>query len=113
LPACEKALPSTVGKEAGFSLHAGVAARAHECDKVERLCRYVSRPPVAEPRLSLTSDGDIRYRLKTPYRDGTTHVIFQPARRRLRVMSVNTPQAPPSASFFGAVPLDERRELAW
>ena len=22
--------------------------------------------------------GDIRYRLKTPYRDGTTHVIFQP-----------------------------------
>jgi len=78
LPACEDDLPSTVGKEAGFSLHAGVAARAHERDKVERLCRYVSRPPVAESRLSLTSNGDIRYRLKTPYRDGTTHVIFQP-----------------------------------
>jgi hypothetical protein len=59
-------------------VHAGVAASAHERDKVERLCRYVSRPPVAEPRLSLTSNGDIRYRLKTPYRDGTTHVIFQP-----------------------------------
>ena len=70
-------------------MHAGVAARAHERDKVERLCRYVSRPPVAESRLSLTSDGDIRYRLKTPYREslphersecfgyGTTHVIFQ------------------------------------
>lgn len=55
-----------------------MAARAHERDKVERLCRYVSRPPVAESRLSLTSNGDIRYRLKTPYRDGTTHVIFQP-----------------------------------
>jgi len=55
-----------------------VAASAHERDKVERLCRYVSRPPVAESRLSLTSNGDIRYRLKTPYRDGTTHVIFQP-----------------------------------
>jgi ribosomal protein S27E len=78
LPACEDDLPGTVGKEAGFSLHAGVAARAHERDKVERLCRYVSRPPVAESRLSLTTNGDIRYRLKTPYRDGTTHVIFQP-----------------------------------
>lgn len=78
LPPCADDLPSTVGKEAGFSLHAGVAARAHERDKVERLCRYVSRPPVAESRLSLTSNGDIRYRLKTPYRDGTTHVIFQP-----------------------------------
>jgi ribosomal protein S27E len=78
LPACEDDIRSTVGREAGFSLHAGVAARAHERDKVERLCRYVSRPPVAESRLSLTSNGDIRYRLKTPYRDGTTHVIFQP-----------------------------------
>jgi len=76
--ACEDDLPSTVGKEAGFSLHAGMAARAHERDKVERLCRYFSRPPVAEPRLSLTSNGDIRYRLKTPYLDGTTHVVFQP-----------------------------------
>jgi len=28
--------------------------------------------------LSLTSQGKIRYELKTPYRDGTTHVIFEP-----------------------------------
>jgi hypothetical protein len=43
LPACEDDMLSTVGKKSGFSLHAGVAARAYECDKVERLCRYVSR----------------------------------------------------------------------
>ncbi len=29
-------------------------------------------------RLSLTRNGNVRYRLKTPYRDGTTHVIFEP-----------------------------------
>ena len=29
-------------------------------------------------RLSLTKQGKVRYRLKTPYRDGTTHVIFEP-----------------------------------
>ena len=51
---------------------------AHERDKLERLCRYVSRPPVAERRLSIAAHGNIRYRLKTPYRDGTTHVIFEP-----------------------------------
>jgi hypothetical protein len=28
--------------------------------------------------LSLTPNGNIRYQLKTPYRDGTTHVIFEP-----------------------------------
>ena len=27
---------------------------------------------------SLTAQGDIRYRLKTPYRDGTTDVVFEP-----------------------------------
>ncbi len=28
--------------------------------------------------LSLTPNGNVRYQLKTPYRDGTTHVIFEP-----------------------------------
>ena len=67
-----------VAKEAGFSLHAGVAAQAWERDKLERLCRYISRPAVSEKRLSQTSAGNIRYQLKTPYSDGTTHVIFNP-----------------------------------
>ena len=59
-------------------MNAGVAAQAWERDKLERLCRYISRPAVSEKRLSLTSAGNIRYQLKTPYRDGTTHVIFNP-----------------------------------
>jgi hypothetical protein len=67
-----------VAKEAGFSLHAGVAAQASERYKLERLCRYISRPAVSEKRLSLTSAGNIRYQLKTAYSDGTTHVIFEP-----------------------------------
>ncbi|MDH5502306.1 MAG: transposase, partial [Gammaproteobacteria bacterium] len=54
------------------------AAKASQRDKVERLARYVSRPPVATARLSLTRGGNVRYALKTPYRDGTTHVIFEP-----------------------------------
>ena len=80
LPACdpEDQFGETVGKVAGFSLHAGVAAKAHERNKLERLCRYISRPAVSEKRLSLTRGGDVRYQLKTPYRDGTTHVIFEP-----------------------------------
>ena len=67
-----------VGHVAGFSLHAGVAAKANQRDKLERLCRYVTRPAIAERRLSLTKQGKVRYELKTPYRDGTTHVIFEP-----------------------------------
>ncbi len=38
----------------------------------------ISRPAVSEKRLSLNPNGNVRYQLKTPYRDGTTHVIFEP-----------------------------------
>ena len=78
LPGSGEPFDDGIGKVAGFSLHAGVAARADERKKLERLCRYVSRPAVSEKRLSLTPNGNIRYQLKTPYRDGTTHVIFEP-----------------------------------
>ena len=33
---------------------------------------------IAEPRLSLTPSGNVRYQLNTPYRNGTMHVIFEP-----------------------------------
>ena len=78
LPSCNEPFDDAVGKVAGFSLHAGVAARADERKKLERLCRYIARPPVSEKRLSLLTNGNVRYELKTPYRDGTTHVIFEP-----------------------------------
>ena len=78
LPGVEEHFSGSAGQAAGFSLHAGVAVKANERDKLERLCHYITRPAVSEKRLSLTKDGDVRYELKTPYRDGTTHVIFEP-----------------------------------
>ena len=78
LPASEEPFDDPVGQVSGFSLHAGVAAKAHQRQKLERLCRYISRPAVSEQRLSLAPNGNVRYQLKTPYRDGTTHVIFEP-----------------------------------
>jgi hypothetical protein len=79
LPDCgNDPFAATLGKAAGFSLHAGVAARANERDKLERLCRYIARPAVSTQRLSMTRNGQVRYELKTPYANGTTHVIFEP-----------------------------------
>lgn len=78
LPAEPDAPRPEVAESSGFSLHAGIAAKASPRDKIERLARYVSRPPVATERLSLTQGGNVRYALKTPHRDGTTHMIFEP-----------------------------------
>jgi hypothetical protein len=71
LLASDEPFDDRVGKVAGFSLHAGVAAKADERKKLERLCRYTSRLAVSEQHLSLTPNGNIRYQLNTPYRDST------------------------------------------
>jgi hypothetical protein len=46
-----------VAKVSGFSLHAGVAAEAHKRYKLERLCRYITRPALSEQCISLTTQG--------------------------------------------------------
>jgi hypothetical protein len=62
----------------GYSVHAGVCIPAHDRLRLERLCRYTGRPPVATERLSVLPDGRLLYRLRRRWRDGTTHMIFQP-----------------------------------
>jgi len=46
--------------------------------RLERLARYAGRPPLAAERLSVLDDGRLLYRLKQRWRDGTTHVIYEP-----------------------------------
>jgi hypothetical protein len=77
-PAAASTSTERVAQACGFSLHAGVAAEAEQREKLERLCRYIARPALSSERLSRLPDGRIRYALKTPYRDGTSHVIFEP-----------------------------------
>lgn len=78
LPASKEGEYGQLANTSGFSLHAGVFANADEPEKLERLCRYISRPAISEPRLYMTQHGKVRYELKTPYRDGTTHISFEP-----------------------------------
>jgi len=43
----------------GFSLHAAVRVAGCSRERLERLCRYVVRPPIVHERLSLTSNGKV------------------------------------------------------
>jgi len=62
----------------GFSLHAGVHCGPHQRSTLERLCRYITRPALGHKRLTRTPQGDVMLELKTPYRDGTTHIVMAP-----------------------------------
>jgi len=61
----------------GMSLHAEVAVPARDRCRLERLCRYVARPPLANDRLEERPDGQLSLRLKTRWRDGTTHLLME------------------------------------
>jgi len=62
----------------GFDLHANVWVSAHDRAGVERLCRYVLRPPFAQERLRLRADGRIALELKRAWHDGTRELVFEP-----------------------------------
>jgi hypothetical protein len=62
-----------------FDLHANVAVRAGDRRRLEHLCRYVRRPPVAQDALTLTPQGHVLLRLRRPWRDGTRAIRFAPS----------------------------------
>jgi hypothetical protein len=62
----------------GFSLHANTFCHENESYKLRRLIEYVARPPFANDRISLTRNGDVTLKLKKPFNDGTTHIVFTP-----------------------------------
>lgn len=77
-----------VAKNSGFSLHAGVATKAHERDRLEKVCRYIARPAVAEERLSTNDQGDVIYRFKKPWDDGTTAMKLTPMELMERLVAL-------------------------
>lgn len=81
------------------SIHYGVVAGHLESfldrqRKLERLCRYACRPPVATERVSLLEDGRLLYRLKRRWRDGTSHVIYEPL-EMVEKLAALVPPPPP------------------
>jgi hypothetical protein len=60
----------------GFDLHANVRVPAGQRDRLEGVCRYALRPPVAADHLRVTEDGTAVLQLRHRWADGTTHLSF-------------------------------------
>jgi Putative transposase len=63
---------------AGFSLHAAVRCGADDRQALEQLCRYITRPALANERVQTNAAGQVVLKLKTAWRDGTTHLGIGP-----------------------------------
>ena len=62
----------------GFSLHAATQVAENDREALERLCRYVARPPLAAGSLTQVSEELLSFKLKTPWSDGTSSILLSP-----------------------------------
>ena len=85
----------------GFSLHADVAVPARRRDQLERLCRYLLRPPLAVERLTESSGGQLLYQFKRPWRDGSTALLMDPLELLERLAALVPPPRRPLLAYHG------------
>jgi hypothetical protein len=64
----------------GFSLHAATRVAAPDRGRLEQLCRYVLRPPLAAARLRWLAPDTLSLTLKTPWADGPPPPAALPSR---------------------------------
>jgi hypothetical protein len=63
----DKPTKASTADRDGFSLNATVSCQPYQRDRLERLCRYVTRPAICLDRLTVRVDGKIQYELKNPF----------------------------------------------
>jgi hypothetical protein len=65
-------------RQNGFDLQAAVVVPGRDRARLERVCRYALRPPVANDRIRLTDQGQVLLELRHRWADGTSHLLFDP-----------------------------------
>ena len=53
-----------------------VRCAADDRQALEQLCRYITRPALSNERVQTNAAGQVVLKLKTPWRDGTTYLVW-------------------------------------
>ncbi|MFY0535288.1 transposase zinc-binding domain-containing protein [Nannocystis pusilla] len=62
----------------GMHLHAATTVDGSDRKQLERVCRYMLRPPFAHDAVQALPDGRVRVLFKTPWRSGVAHADMTP-----------------------------------
>jgi hypothetical protein len=84
-----------------MSLHADVAVPARDRRRLERLARYILRSPICLDRLEAQPGGRLSYKLKIPWRDGTTHILMGRHELLERLAPLIPPPRAHQVRYFG------------
>jgi hypothetical protein len=86
----------------GFNVYAGDAIDGRDRKRIERMCRYLARPPIAMDRLTEAVEG-LRYELKKAWRDGTRFVTLDPYELIARICAMVPPPRFHRVRFHGVL----------
>jgi len=76
---------------------------ARGCRRLERPCRRVPRPALSDERVQLDAAGQVELRCKTPWRDGSTHLLMSPLEFMQRLAALVPRPKLHLISFHGVV----------
>ena len=92
-----------VAEVRGINVHAKQVVDGRDRKQLERLCRYVTRPPLAQERLHKRSDGRLELELKHVWRDGTRAILLEPHDLIARLVAAIPPPRFHLTRYFGVL----------
>ena len=86
----------------GFDVDASVRISAGDKQGLERLARYIARPPLANDRIERLPDGRYRIALCHPWRDGSVAIVLDGPEVIARLVALIPPPHRHLIHFYGA-----------
>ena len=87
----------------GVNLYGRQLVDGHDRQKLERLCRYVMRPPLSQDRLQWRTDGRLELEFKNMWKDGTRALALEPHDLLVRLCASIPPPWFNMIRYFGVL----------
>ena len=85
----------------GMHLHAATTVDGRDRNQLERVCRYLLRPPFAHDAVQALPDGRVRVHFKAPWRSGAAHADMTPDKFLARLCALVPPAHVHMKRYFG------------
>ena len=96
-------LDEPVAEIRGVNVHAKQLVDGRDRERLERLCKYITRPPLAQERLTRRADGLLQLEFKRSWKDGTQALVFEPHEFISRLVAMVPPPRAHQLRYWGVL----------
>ena len=102
-PGSPSAPPPMTLSAFGMNLHAATTADGRDRKQLERICRYLLRPPFAHDAVTALPGGRVRVSFKAPWRSGTAHADMDAHQFLARLCALVPPPGFHMTRYYGVL----------